>query len=160
MTGYKIYRSTDGASFTFLKQVGKEPIATDWTGDEGQSLTRHYKITALANAAESGFSNESVATTHPMTDEELLEMTQRASFRYFWDYGHPVSGMARERSNGDPQTITTGGSGFGVMAIIVGAERGRVTRTQAVNRSADCVVFAIRRSISWRFPALDGRHNR
>jgi hypothetical protein len=76
-----------------------------------------------------------------MTDEELLEMTQRATFRYFWDYGHPVSGMARERSNGDANIVTTGGTGFGIMAIVVGAERGWVTRTEAVNRMIQIASF-------------------
>ena len=81
LSGYKIYRSTNsGASFDFLKQVGKEPIAVDWTGDEGQNLSRQYKIAAVAGAAESGFSNEGSATTHPMSDEELLEMTSAPPF--------------------------------------------------------------------------------
>jgi len=142
LTGYKIYRSTiGGTSFEFWKQVGKEPIATDWTGDEGQNLSRHYKITAVAGISESGFSNETTATTHAMSDEELLEMTQRATFRYFWDYAHPVSGLARERSNGNPNTVTTGGSGFGIMSIVVGAERGWVTREAAVNRMIQIASF-------------------
>lgn len=142
VTGYKIYRSVNGgASFEFLKQVGKEPIATDWTGDEGQNLSRQYKIAALAGASESASSNEVLATTQAMSDEELLEMTQRATFRYFWDYGHPVSGLARERSNGDPNVVTTGGSGFGIMAIIVGSERGWVTREAAVNRMIQIASF-------------------
>lgn len=141
VTGYKVFRSTDGVAYDLLKQVGKDPIAIDWTGDEGQSLTRYYKIKALAGANESLFSDPVSATTHPMSDEELLEMTQRATFRYFWDYGHPVSGMARERSNGGPNTVTTGGSGFGIMAIVVGTERGWVTRAQAVNRMIQIVSF-------------------
>jgi hypothetical protein len=142
VTGYKIYRSVNGGtSFEFLKQVGKEPIATDWTGDEGQNLSRQYKIAAVAGASESVSSNEVAASTQPMSDEELLEMTQRATFRYFWDYGHPVSGLARERSNGDPNVVTTGGSGFGIMAIIVGAERGWVTREAAVDRMIQIASF-------------------
>ncbi|MDO8368610.1 MAG: glucoamylase family protein [Saprospiraceae bacterium] len=142
VTGYKIYRSTNGgASFDFLKLVGREPITTDWTGDEGQNLSRHYKITAVAGAVESGFSDEGSATTHPMNDDELLEMTQRATFRYFWDFAHPVSGLARERSNGNPNTVTTGGSGFGIMAIIVGAERGWVTRDAALDRMIQIASF-------------------
>lgn len=142
LSGYKIYRSTNGgASFDFLKQVGKEPIAVDWTGDEGQNLSRHYKIVAVAGVAESGFSNESSATTQSMSDEELLEMTQHATFRYFWDYAHPVSGLARERSNGNANIVTTGGSGFGIMAIIVGAERGWVTRAQALDRMIQIASF-------------------
>lgn len=66
-------------------------------------------------------------------DEELLTLVQRQTFRYFWDFGHPVSGMARERSSsGD--IVTTGGTGFGVMAMIVGVERQFIDREAAVNR--------------------------
>ena len=46
-----------------------------------------------------------------LTDEELLNLTQKQTFRYFWDYAHPVSGLARERSNRTPETVTIGGSG-------------------------------------------------
>ncbi len=142
LTGYKIYRSINGGgSYDFLKQVGKEPILTDWTGDEGQNLSRYYKIAAVAGVSESGLSDESTATTHAMSDEELLEMTQRATFRYFWDYAHPVSGLARERSNGNPNTVTTGGSGFGIMAMVVGAEHGWVTREAAVDRMIQIASF-------------------
>jgi hypothetical protein len=142
VTGYKIYRSIDGGtSFDFLKQVGKEPITTDWTGDEGLNLSRKYQITALAGSVESAASPSVEGTTQSMSDDELLEMTQRATFRYFWDYAHPVSGLARERNNGDPNLVTTGGSGFGIMAIIVGAERGWVTRAAAVDRIIQIVSF-------------------
>lgn len=142
VTGYRIYRSTDGgASYTFLKQVGLVPVAIDWTGDEGEALTRHYQIAAVSGALGSDNSEAASATTAAMDDEALLEMTQRATFRYFWDYAHPVSGMARERSNGDPNLVTTGGSGFGVMAILVGAERGWVSREAALNRMIQIASF-------------------
>lgn len=142
ITGYKIYRSTNGgASFDFLKQVGKEPITTDWTGDEGQQLSRQYKISAVAGSNESLASAPVSATTQPMDDEALMDMTQKATFRYFWDYAHPASGLARERSNGDPNLVTSGGSGFGIMAILVGAERGWVSREAAVNRMVQIASF-------------------
>ncbi|HLP96796.1 MAG TPA: glucoamylase family protein [Saprospiraceae bacterium] len=142
ISGYKIYRSiNDGATWEFLKQTGKEPIAVDWTGDEPDGITRHYRITALNAGGESVPSQPDTAICAPMTDDELLEMTQRATFRYFWDYGHPISGMARERSNGDPNVVTTGGTGFGIMAIVVGAERGWVTRAEAVNRMIQIASF-------------------
>jgi hypothetical protein len=48
----------------------------------------------------------------------MLDLVQQQTFQYFWDYGHPVSGLARERSNATPETVTSGGSGFGVMAIV------------------------------------------
>jgi hypothetical protein len=142
LTGYRIYRApANSSNFTLLKQIGKFSIATDWTGDEGQNLTFKYKIQALSVAGSSNFTEELTATTHPMSDEELLEMTQRATFRYFWDFGHPVSGMSRERNNGDNNVVTSGGTGFGIMALIVGAERGWVSRTDAANRMKKIVYF-------------------
>ena len=68
-----------------------------------------------------------------LSDEELMTLVQEQTFKYFWDFAHPVSGLARER-NTSGNTVTTGGSGFGLMAIIVGAERGFITRSQAVER--------------------------
>jgi len=142
VTGYKIYRSQDdGATYEFLKQVSNQTLATDWTGDEGQNLKRHYKITATTPGSESAASAWVLAETRPMNDEELMEMVQQATFRYFWDYAHPVSGLARERNNGNPDIVTTGGSGFGVMTIVVAAERGWVTREEAVNRMIQIASF-------------------
>src|SRR5262245_23515315 len=73
-----------------------------------------------------------------LNDSALLERVQRQTFRFFWDFAHPVSGFARERSHvADPRdldTITIGGSGFGVMAIIIAAERGWIGRQEAVDQ--------------------------
>jgi len=66
-----------------------------------------------------------------LTDEELLELVQRQTFRYFYDFAHPASGMARER-NTSGDVVTTGGTGFGIMALIVGMERGYITRIQGL----------------------------
>ncbi len=75
----------------------------------------------------------------PLTDEELLDLTQRETFRYFWDYAESASGAARERYHpGDPSldahVVATGGTGFGLMSILVGIEREFVSRTEAVER--------------------------
>lgn len=142
VTSYKIYRSTDGgATFSFLKQTGKQTYAFDWTGDEGLELTRQYQVTAVANALNESVNTDPVsATTFTMNDEQLLDMEQEAAFRYFWDFGHPASGMARERNvSGD--IVTSGGTGFGVMAIVAGVERGWITREQGVNRMIQLVSF-------------------
>lgn len=144
VTGYQIFRSEDaGLTYTLLKTVGNTPaLAPDWTGDEGQSLTRYYRLKAVKNnGLTSDFSAPVVAHTAPMSEAALLDMVQRHTFRYFWDFGHPTSGMARERSNGNANIVTTGGSGFGIMAIVVGAERGWVTREAAVNRMVQIVSF-------------------
>ncbi|MCF8303255.1 MAG: DUF3131 domain-containing protein [Bacteroidales bacterium] len=75
-----------------------------------------------------------------ITDEELLTKIQQQTFTYFWDYAHPVSGLARERK-GSGNTVTTGGSGFGVMAIIAGVERNFITRQEGIQRMEKIVNF-------------------
>lgn len=71
-----------------------------------------------------------------ITDSNLLDLVEKQTFSYFWDFAHPVSGMARERSNTTfgygNETVTTGGTGFGVMAIVVATERNWITRDTAV----------------------------
>jgi hypothetical protein len=80
-----------------------------------------------------------------LTDEQLLDHVQRQTIRYFWDFAHPVSGLARERSNlaydyGD-EVVTTGGTGFGVMALIVGVDRGWLPRDTVAKHLLKMVKF-------------------
>ncbi|MEI2747313.1 MAG: glucoamylase family protein [Ferruginibacter sp.] len=75
-----------------------------------------------------------------LTDNALLDLVQRQTFKYFWDFAHPVSGLARER-NSSGETVTSGGSGFGIMAIPVAVSRGFITRAQAVTRMQTIVGF-------------------
>lgn len=83
-----------------------------------------------------------------ITDEALLDSVQHRTFRYFWDGAEPTSGMARERFHvddvypeNDKHVVTSGGSGFGIMAIIAGIDRGYVTREQGVERMEKIVSF-------------------
>lgn len=80
-----------------------------------------------------------------LSDEQLLDLVQRQTIRYFWDFAHPVSGLARERSNvaydyGD-EVVTTGGTGFGVMALIVGVDRGWLPRDTVAKHLLKMVKF-------------------
>ena len=68
-----------------------------------------------------------------ITDDSLMTLVQRQTFKYFWDFGHPVSGMARER-NASGETVTTGGSGFGIMTIPVAITRNFITRADGLAR--------------------------
>jgi hypothetical protein len=73
----------------------------------------------------------------------LLDKVQRETLRYFTDFAHPVSGMARERS-GTPDmmdTVTTGGTGFGIMAMIAGAERGFIAKSEVAARIMTICIF-------------------
>jgi hypothetical protein len=71
-------------------------------------------------------------------------MIQRASFQYYWDGAEPHSGLARESIPGDPDMIAVGGSGFGIMALIVGADRGFAPREQVVDRMLRITSFLAR----------------
>lgn len=73
-----------------------------------------------------------------LADAELLERVQRQTFRFIWEAAHPVSGLVPDRRpSGKGQTedlVTTGGSGFALMTLIVAVERGWITREQALER--------------------------
>ncbi|HEX7846023.1 MAG TPA: glucoamylase family protein, partial [Chitinophagaceae bacterium] len=75
-----------------------------------------------------------------LTDNELLDKVQQQTFKYFWDFGHPVSGLARER-NTSGETVTSGGSGFGIMSIVTAIHRGFITRAQGLARMQTIVAF-------------------
>lgn len=76
-----------------------------------------------------------------ITDAALMDLVQRQTFKYFWDFAHPVSGLARERSNGDNNLITSGGSGFGIMTIPVAINRSFITRAEGLARLQTIVSF-------------------
>jgi hypothetical protein len=75
-----------------------------------------------------------------ISDNALLDLVQQQTFKYFWDFGHPTSGMARER-NTSGDIVTTGGSGFGVMAIVAAVNRQFVTRAAGLARMQKIVGF-------------------
>lgn len=121
------------------------------------SLILSALVGLLALAFTPGFSQKKKTATPPATtfnpadrpknlsDTALLELVQKQTFRYFWEFGHPISGMARERSNrsfdyGD-EVVTTGGTGFGVMAMIVAAERKWQPRDSVAARLLKMVKF-------------------
>jgi hypothetical protein len=100
-------------------------------------LTISGNLTAQNGFNFDGFTNsfytalDSTYKFPQLTDEELLELVQHQTFRYFYDFAHPTCGLARER-NTSGDVVTTGGTGFGVMALIVGMERGYITRAQGL----------------------------
>ena len=131
---YRIYRSFDGVTY--------QPVAirrpwmnryTDFLGEVGKKA--YYKVTAVDYALNESNDSQTVsATTYPMTDEQLLDMVQEANFRYYWEGAEPNSGLARENIPGRNDMIATGASGFGIMAIVAGIERGFITREEGVQR--------------------------
>lgn len=100
----------------------------------GVQLKKAYSLTLVTGVDDS-------ADKFPrIPDEELLTLVQQQTFNYFWSYAHPVSGLARERL-GSGNTVTSGGSGFGIMCLPVGVERGFITRAEGAERLRTIVKF-------------------
>lgn len=79
-------------------------------------------------------------TYSPEKVQPVLDEWQRKTFTYFYDGASPETGMALEGNDRGP-VVTTGGSGFGLMALLVGSERTWITRQQAVERTLKIVRF-------------------
>ena len=80
--------------------------------------------------------------------EALLDTVQHRTFRYFWDGAEPVSGLALERihcdgssTEEDRRVVTSGGSGFGIMALLAGIDRGYISRAEGLERMERIVSF-------------------
>lgn len=143
---YIIYRSLDGASN--FKPIGIQLPGifrySDFVGKAG--VTAYYRVGAsdwkYDTSSQTSPSSEKIrATTHELSDDELLTMLQRACFHYYWDGADPYSGMTRESIPGDDRMIATGASGFGIMALTVGVDRKFITREQGIERLTKIVSF-------------------
>jgi hypothetical protein len=101
-------------------------------------------------------------------DSVLLDIVQRQTFRYFWHFAHPVSGLARERDNTvhaeyywdyineaddepnlskgtfGPEACAIGGTGMGILSTIVAVNRGWIGRDTAIKRLIKIADFLIK----------------
>ena len=89
--------------------------------------------------------DKSLEINKNISDSALLDLVQKQTFKYFWDFADPISGMARERSNQGndygSEVAATGGTGFGIMSIIVAANRNWIVRDSAIDRLLKLVRF-------------------
>jgi exo beta-1,2-glucooligosaccharide sophorohydrolase (non-reducing end) len=131
-------RQTDGPFETVTARPQQHTVFSDFLGENGR--TWFYHVVEVRGGRETATSAVVSAASRAMSDDELLSSVQEATFRYFWHYGHPVSGLARE-GMGDADRVTSGGSGFGIMAILVGAERGFISREAAAGRLLTTMTF-------------------
>src|SRR5690606_9963051 len=98
---------------------------------------KHPKEVQISDTYDTAFS-----------DNQLLDTIQKQTINYFWEAAEPNSGLARERFHMDGvyptspmNTVTTGGTGFGFMALLVGIKKGYIPREDAVNRFVKMVDF-------------------
>lgn len=115
------------------------------------TLLKSASGNALSNRADLDFFTQIDSTDKfpQLSDSALLDLVQKQTFRYFWDFGHPVSGLVRERSNDNNEIVTTGGSGFGIMAMVAAVHRGFITRSEAVARLRTITDFLITKCERW-----------
>lgn len=142
---YEIYRSVNQGKKFELCGVTTSAYYMDFFGKPiGKEQVFIYRILpkGLSVKSEAAKQFEIKLTVNPPTDEALLDMIQRYTTRYFYDFAEPITGMARERSNDQHgEIVTTGGTGFGIMALIAGAERNYLTKQDAYTTIAKIVTF-------------------
>lgn len=106
-------------------------------------------VFSCKNDKKKDSSDKKSSNTHlVLSDDALLNTIQKQTFNYFWDGAEPNSGLAPERIHIDniyptspKHTVTTGGTGFGMMAILVGVKRGFITREQAFHHFQKMIDF-------------------
>jgi hypothetical protein len=139
-------------SYVIYRAIGKhkfQPVGiqsadisrySDFVGESG--VTASYRVKAVDRSyRQSAFSSAVTASTKELSDDELLNMLQEACFRYYWEGAHPAAGMTLENIPGDDRIVATGASGFGIMALIVGVDRGFITREQGIERLTKILDF-------------------
>ncbi len=141
LQSYVIYRATGKHKF---QPVGIQSADinrySDFIGESG--VTVNYRVKAVDRSyRQSAFSSPATASTKELSDDELLDMLEEACFRYYWEGAHPVAGMTLENIPGDDRIVATGASGFGIMALIVGVDRGFITREQGIERMTKILDF-------------------
>ena len=143
---YAVFVKKEDNSYTERANV-MDTIYMDFVNDLGTELELSYKVEAQLNEGTESLGEVTVAT-RSMTDEELLDMVQYYTFRYFWEGAEPNSGMARERVHmdgnypqNDQNVVTTGGTGFGIFGLLAGIERNWVSKEEGIARFERIVDF-------------------
>lgn len=142
-SSYKSSFTFTGPSLSFtLSGDGRTVLVSNTAKAKG--LTKYIFSISPALVSSDGFTFAGFSTSfytgvdstyqfQEIVNDDLLTLVEQQTFKYFWDFGHPDCGMARERnSSGD--IVTTGGSGFGIMAMIVAMERGFISRADGISR--------------------------
>ena len=141
---YTILRSFDVPSKFIEIAETNQGQYFDFLGKTEKTNTVYYRIVpkGLSLKDQKNITSEIVVERKKMRDEDLLDMTQRYTTRYFFDFAEPTTGMARERSNDvNGDIVTTGGTGFGIMSLIAAIERKYITPAQGLETVGKIVSF-------------------
>lgn len=142
---YEIYRSVDDGDHFTRQGETNSACFLDFLGESIQKEEEYmYRIIPKGLKTDSNDAKkfQLKVIVKPATNEKLLDVVQRYTTCYFYDFAHPHTGMARERSNDvNGDIVTTGGTGFGIMALIGGAERNYFSRENAYGIIEKIVTF-------------------
>src|SRR5437016_13813600 len=112
-------------------------------------LTAFFSMSCVFILCKSQTKDFSIHKTRAnLSDSALLDIVERGTFRYFWGGAEPTSGMARERVNedndypaNDKMIVASGGSGFGIMAVLAAIHRNFISRDEGRERLEKIVHF-------------------
>ena len=136
----RLYASfNNGQSFEFRGET-TDNYYLDFIPPAGRNNTVKYRVVTVTGGKESEW-RETNATIRDFSNDELLDMVEYYTFRYFWDGAHQPTGMAPERSNGSPTTVASGGTGMGLMALIAAHERQYKPREEIKDRVISILTF-------------------
>lgn len=130
---FRVYASFDQGQNFQLRAETAENYYLDFVPSSAKNTTITYRVVTVAQNKESAAVEKS-ATVRDYSDDELMDLVQRYSFRYFWEGAHQASGMALERSNSGATTAASGATGMGLMAMIVAHERQYKPREEVKDR--------------------------
>jgi len=137
---YRIYASFDSGQTFELRGETTQNYYLDFVPENAKNSTITYRVVSTTQGKEST-PVEQTATLRDFSDDELLDMTERYAFRYFWEGAHQATGMALERSNGNGTTAASGATGMGLMAMIVAYEREYRPREEIKDRILNILHF-------------------
>lgn len=139
---YDIYRADEKGKFRVCASVSGNEYMDFSIGKSDNQRKYVYRICPSGFPVDSASAFEVKADVPAASDSALLDMVQKYTLRYFTDFAHPSAGLARERSNDvNGDIVTTGGTGFGLMSLVAGAERGFITRDRALEIIGRIVSF-------------------
>ena len=128
---YRIEASFDGGNTYELRTETDENFLLDFIPESARNSTIQYRIYTIAGGNQSeAVTNQ--ASVRDFTDDELLDMVQQYTFRYFWEGSHQASGMSKERATGT--VVASGASGMGLMTMIVAHERNYHSQEEVKDR--------------------------
>ncbi|MFB6318822.1 glucoamylase family protein [Saccharicrinis sp. FJH54] len=130
---YRIFASFDNGSDWEERIETEQNYFLDFVPESARNSTIHYKLVTVSqeSTSQAVFTE---ATIRDFSDDELLDLVERYTFRYFWEGAHQATGMALERTNGSGTTAASGATGMGLLAMIAAYEREYEPREEIKDR--------------------------